>query len=574
MKKMRKGKKKIARIAKKATKAGDDRSFMGTIAKRLERVALAAEGGYASAGRQAIKEAGGALGNFISGHGTYETNRGTVERNSLFDGKGGGASSSFGSGARERGRECIGSLTAGAANVFVNNSMLVTPTNPFMFPMLWEKAQLWQKYRINGLVFEYVSTTAAYGSSSGSALGSVILAMSYNPNEPDFVSKPQMTNSVYALNARTDVSQLYGVECAKGTRPTDWLYTQSPDLQEDALPLINTCIGKMQWATFASTATENSVVGDLYVTYDIDFADPYQPEAIGSVFEGVIPQMFFSQEAIPKPIPLSSQHSGICENVKISVAKPPGGGSGLWGIDIDFGNTMVTGTTFLVTITSEYTPYSKISPTPTNSSMVALGQPTLLSSYVNGGSYAFTTSSTTTTTGFVDAANPAGFTNVVSNIGFQIAASGSPPVYAMTSQRTQTAVWSGVVTYNGNIFNIAGNHIYVFAGSGTGGYLPTLDTVEQPWNVFVNIEVVEPDVSLTSLPVTTMTAVAGGRRALAAAAENARPGVPYTHVDHEPTYPSADASGAFSLSADPASDPVYRSPGQGCPVRSQTMARR
>lgn len=216
--------------------------------------------------------AGSKLGARLSkaiGSGDYEI-QSDVKANSLFKGDG-PSMPSFGSSSitRFKHREYIGDVVAGANNSFSFQKYAVQPAFRESFPYLAQISRNFTRYHMKGLIYEYVSTTSPY--LAGGAMGSVIMAMQYDPVLPDYASKPQMENSDFAISARPDHSIMYGVECLN--QPVGGYYLRS-SASLTTQPLNFTDMGTMYVAVQNSTIPAGTPLGELWVTYDIELAIP------------------------------------------------------------------------------------------------------------------------------------------------------------------------------------------------------------------------------------------------------------------------------------------------------------
>jgi len=225
-----------------------------------------------SAGLGVGRELGAKISRLI-GSGDYTIGNPTAV-NALIKGAGsasGDVNASFGStsdGVRIRHLEFIQDVTTGSSSGIFNN--VAIPLNPGLaqiMPYLASIAQNFEEYRFNGIVFEFVSTTSPYNSSS--AMGSVVMAMEYNPLAPAFNNKQSMENSDFAVSARFDKNMMYGVECREFTQNAYLTRYQS------ATPLNAYDSGLFQIATAPSSSfPTSSVVGELWVSYDVSLLRP------------------------------------------------------------------------------------------------------------------------------------------------------------------------------------------------------------------------------------------------------------------------------------------------------------
>lgn len=161
-------------------------------------------------------------------------------------------------------------LTGPTAGVFNINTFPINPSLFTSFPYLAPIAQNFEEYVVKGLVYEFISTTSPYNANS--AIGSVIMTCEYNAALPAFTSKAAMENSEFALSGRFDQSLMYGVECAENSQNAYYCRGQ-PGMAP--LPVTTTDLGDFYIATApASTFPANSIIGELWVSYDIEFRRP------------------------------------------------------------------------------------------------------------------------------------------------------------------------------------------------------------------------------------------------------------------------------------------------------------
>jgi len=231
--------------------------------------ALGGKFGMATMGSQA----GVALAKRISkaiGSGDYVVTE-PVEANTLIKSTGNAYAKikSSDSGTRISHREFLGDVfNSSVAGSFGITGYNVNPGLVATFPYLASIAQNFEEYRINGLVFEFMSTTSPYNTNS--AMGSVIMAMEYNAAAPAYTNKPQMENSDFAISGRLDKNLMYGVECKDNVQMH--YYTRNGN---SVLPVTTTDLGVFYIATqCASSIAASANLGELWVSYDIEFFRP------------------------------------------------------------------------------------------------------------------------------------------------------------------------------------------------------------------------------------------------------------------------------------------------------------
>jgi hypothetical protein len=215
-------------------------------------------------GRSVARFAGAAASALLSGHGTYK-----VAGNTLING---GAIPSFqsaGDGVRICHREYLADVLGTTG--FSLSSYAVQPGLTASFPWLATCALAFEEYRLNGLVYEYRSTSGTAVSTTSAALGSVILATQYNPYEPAFASKQEMDSYEYSTSTSPCENALHAVECAPALNPLSTQFIRNgsvPSGADERLYDVGTF-------TIATSGQQSAyVVGELWVSYDITLRKP------------------------------------------------------------------------------------------------------------------------------------------------------------------------------------------------------------------------------------------------------------------------------------------------------------
>lgn len=171
-------------------------------------------------------------------------------------------------------REYIGDINGSIP--FVNRSYPINPGMSQTFPWLSTVAKNYQEYRVHGMIFEFRPLITDFITSG--APGVVVLATNYNSDKPPYRSRIEMENSEYAVSVKPTNNLIHGIECAINETPISRLYVRSgavPDGQD--LRLYD--LGLTQ---FASQGNPAQLLGELWVSYCIEFFKPVMPEDIGS----------------------------------------------------------------------------------------------------------------------------------------------------------------------------------------------------------------------------------------------------------------------------------------------------
>lgn len=175
---------------------------------------------------------------------------------------------------RVRHREFITDITASETPTAFNNaSYVIQPGNSALFPWLSSLAQNYQQYRVHGMVFMFKSTTSDY--SAAGALGKIALATNYNVRDSSFVNMQELENAEFSVSGKPSLSRIHPIECAatNGVPLIKWVRDTQYDSSGGDDRLYD--VGKFQVATQGLPAsTAGAIIGELWVTYDIEFFKP------------------------------------------------------------------------------------------------------------------------------------------------------------------------------------------------------------------------------------------------------------------------------------------------------------
>jgi hypothetical protein len=174
---------------------------------------------------------------------------------------------------REYIQDIVGSTT------FIVEAFPINPGLSLTFPWLSAVANCFEEYRMHGILFEFKSTSADALNSTNTALGTVIMATEYNPLHPNFSAKRDMENYVYSTTCAPSICAIHPVECARDVSVLDELFVRN--VPQTGADLRFSDIGNFQIATVGMQAS--AVIGELWVTYDIELIKPKLPDAISSI---------------------------------------------------------------------------------------------------------------------------------------------------------------------------------------------------------------------------------------------------------------------------------------------------
>lgn len=172
-------------------------------------------------------------------------------------------------GVRIRHREYLQDVSSSTA--FTNTTYRVNPGLVSAFPWLSAIAQNFEQYRFEGLVYEFVSTSADALNSTNTALGTVIMAAEYNSASAAYVNKQQMENAMWSQSGKPSSCIVLPVECAPELNPIANQYIRTGAVASGQ-DIRMYDLANVQIATVGSQAT--AVVGELWVTYDVVLLKP------------------------------------------------------------------------------------------------------------------------------------------------------------------------------------------------------------------------------------------------------------------------------------------------------------
>lgn len=172
-------------------------------------------------------------------------------------------------------REYFGDLLVPTVPAVFNNiAYIIQPSNAALFPWLARIARQYQQYRIRGMVVEFKSNTTDYAAAG--PLGSVGIATNYNVVDAKFDSLVEFQNSEFAVVSKPSRNILHAIECSPAIGRGEWLYVrdtdnENPNLVQDSR--FND-FGLLQVCTSGLPGTAGQTLGQLWVSYDIEFAKP------------------------------------------------------------------------------------------------------------------------------------------------------------------------------------------------------------------------------------------------------------------------------------------------------------
>nr|WAE42765.1 MAG: capsid protein [Cressdnaviricota sp.] len=167
-------------------------------------------------------------------------------------------------------REFVMDVTSSTNFNLVNH--FINPANQDLFPWLSQIAQNYEQYVIQGMIFEFKTTSATSVASSNTALGTVVMATQYNSLSPIFLNKQQMENYEFSQSCVPCQSMLHPIECDPMQTQCGGIFNMFvPNNESGDRRLYD--IGRFSIATVGQQAA-NDVIGELWVSYKICLLKP------------------------------------------------------------------------------------------------------------------------------------------------------------------------------------------------------------------------------------------------------------------------------------------------------------
>jgi hypothetical protein len=157
---------------------------------------------------------------------------------------------------------------------FHNDTYDINPSNIRLFPWLSRMATQYQQYRVHGMVVEYKSMSSDYAASG--PLGTVMIASNYNVNDLPYPTKVALENSEFAVSSKPSRSIIHAIECDPNLGATNRYYYVR-DLTASGTELSDNRLydlAKIQVATSGLPGTAGATMGEIWVSYDIEFTKP------------------------------------------------------------------------------------------------------------------------------------------------------------------------------------------------------------------------------------------------------------------------------------------------------------
>lgn len=332
------------------------------------------------AGAAAGSSLGGLAGDLlgkITGLGDYKIQYNTLANNSvkLLSGDAVPAVQNTHTGVRICHREYITDISSSIAFSIQNYN--INPGLSSTFPWLSAVAQNFQQYKLHGMIFTFVSTSADALNSTNTALGTVILGTNYNASSSNFSSKQQMENNEFTTSSKPSCNVMHMIECdPKQTLQEGKFYVRTGVLPANQ-DIKTYDIGNFQIATVGSQAV--AVIGELHVSYDIELMKPID---LSITDQGAGLSHYYSNTNVNTSAYFGTVQANRFDNIGLTISTT----------GITFPNTLQPGQVYQVFVWYGGTAANVATPT------ITLGNCTQLSIYTSGSANILTTGGNTGST--------------------------------------------------------------------------------------------------------------------------------------------------------------------------------
>lgn len=179
--------------------------------------------------------------------------------------------------------DVISSSTAGAFQV---QSFPINAGLAQTFEFLSQIACNYTEYKIEGLLFEFKTTSVDALNSTNTALGTVYMATQYDSLSSDFSSKAEMASYEFCTMSKPSEDCIHPVECDPHQNPISELYIRT-GAQPSNSDLRMYDLGRFQIATVGLQGT-NVNIGELHCTYQVALYKPRLYASLGSFNDSMI----------------------------------------------------------------------------------------------------------------------------------------------------------------------------------------------------------------------------------------------------------------------------------------------
>lgn len=185
---------------------------------------------------------------------------------------------------RMRRREFIGDVAAPSEpHVFTQTQFRLQPTDQKTFPWLSSLANHFSEWELHGAILTYETTSSNFAQDM--ALGTISIATQYNANELPYSNMREILQAAYHSRGNPSENVMHGIECDPTLQASEHLFTRRfgtsgpPNLYDHGVVTV---------ATEGLPAKPGTVIGRLFITYDVELNLPVLPSGDHSVGSSLV----------------------------------------------------------------------------------------------------------------------------------------------------------------------------------------------------------------------------------------------------------------------------------------------
>lgn len=171
-------------------------------------------------------------------------------------------------------------ITSSTPGAFKIDTFMLNASNEKTFPWLSQVAANYDQYEIQGILFNFRSTSANALNSTNTALGTVMFATQYDVVDAPFSSKTEMLNYEFSTSSVPSQDQTHMVECDPHQTPLPLLFTESGSTNPPNTDPRLYFLGRTAIATTGFQGASVNI-GELHVTYQVKLLKPKLTTTLG-----------------------------------------------------------------------------------------------------------------------------------------------------------------------------------------------------------------------------------------------------------------------------------------------------
>lgn len=164
-------------------------------------------------------------------------------------------------------------ITSATPGAFKIETFMLNAANERTFPWLSQIAANYDQYEIQGILFNFRSTSGNALNSTNTALGTVMFATQYDTVDPPFTSKTEMLNYEFSTSSVPSQDQTHMIECDPHQTPLPLLFTEDAEVNPPNTDPRLYFLGRTAIATTGFQGASVNI-GELHITYQVKLLKP------------------------------------------------------------------------------------------------------------------------------------------------------------------------------------------------------------------------------------------------------------------------------------------------------------